>query len=148
MDENPVFQGQNISPQPNVYGPAQAPEIPAAPPPLPASPTPSYAPPPPPQNLGGRSFSPLTLVKLFLGLFVVLILIVLLFAVVLPQLSKNKNEKVTLTYWGLWEDQRVMQPVIDDFEKQYPNITVEYSKQDIKQYRERLVTRISNGSGP
>ncbi len=138
MDENAVFQGQTLNQQQNFYQPVSGVADVQAPPP-----------PPPTDNLSNRSsLSPLTILKLILGIFVVLILGVFLFAVVLPQLSKNNNQKVTLTYWGLWEDQRVMQPVISDFEKQYPNITVEYSKQDIKQYRERLITRINNGNGP
>ena len=138
MDENAVFQGQNLNQQQNFYQPpAGATEAGASPPPPPIN-----------NQRSGSSFSPVTLLKLLIGIFVVLILGVFIFAVVLPQLSKNKNEKVTITYWGLWEDQRVMQPVISDFEKQYPNITVEYSKQDIKQYRERLITRINNGNGP
>jgi multiple sugar transport system substrate-binding protein len=41
-----------------------------------------------------------------------------------------------------------MQSLIDGFERQNPNITIDYSKQDIKQYRERLLTRIGNGNGP
>ena len=28
------------------------------------------------------------------------------------------NGKVTLTYWGLWEDSNVMQGIISDFERQ------------------------------
>jgi len=67
---------------------------------------------------------------------------------VLPRFSGSKNEKADITYWGLWEDQRVLKPVIDEFQKKYPNITVKYVKQDIKGYRERLDTRVKNGNGP
>ncbi|HXS14676.1 MAG TPA: sugar ABC transporter substrate-binding protein, partial [Candidatus Saccharimonadales bacterium] len=56
--------------------------------------------------------------------------------------------KVTLTYWGLWEDKNVMSGVISDFERTHPNITVDYIQQDPKQYTDRLLTRINNGTGP
>ena len=71
-----------------------------------------------------------------------------IFTVVIPFLTKNSSGKVTLVYWGLWEDGNTMQGVISDFERQNPNIIINYSKQDIKQYRERLVTRVGNGNGP
>ena len=86
--------------------------------------------------------------KVGIGLVVVLVVLVLLFTVVLPKLSGSSSSKVTLTYWGLWEDSKTMQSLIDGFERQNPNITVQYSEQDIKQYRERLLTRIANGNGP
>ena len=141
MDENAVFQQQNVPveqnfPQNNqpVVG-IQAP------------------PPPPPQetlvNSSPKSGFPyMTIVKLLLGVLAVVFLGILIFAVIIPALTKNNNKKVTLTYWGLWEDSRIMQSVISDFQRQHPNITVDYSKQDIKQYRERLTTRINNGTGP
>lgn len=56
--------------------------------------------------------------------------------------------KVTLTYWGLWEDSNTMQSVISQFEQQHPDITVNYEKQDPKQYSQRLLTRIQQGNGP
>lgn len=55
---------------------------------------------------------------------------------------------VSLVYWGLWEDNSVMAPVLADFHKKYPNITVTYVRQDPKQYVQRLLTRIKNGDGP
>lgn len=41
-----------------------------------------------------------------------------------------------------------MKAAISDFEKTNPNIKIDYSKQDVKQYREKLSTRIQNGTGP
>lgn len=62
--------------------------------------------------------------------------------------STAGNGQVKLTYWGLLEDPSVMQGIISDFEKQNPKITVEYSKQDINQYKQRLDARIAAGTGP
>ena len=56
--------------------------------------------------------------------------------------------KINLTYWNLWEEETVIRPFIDEFQKSHPNITVSYSRQDPKQYRERLQAAISRGEGP
>jgi multiple sugar transport system substrate-binding protein len=54
--------------------------------------------------------------------------------------------KITLTYWGLWEDQNTMNSIISDFEKKNPNIIINYQKQDIAQYEQRLQTRIQENA--
>ncbi|MGA2968001.1 MAG: extracellular solute-binding protein [Candidatus Levyibacteriota bacterium] len=87
-------------------------------------------------------------VKVGIGLFVVILVLTLLFTVVLPMFSGTSNGKVALTYWGLFEDSKTMQSLISEFERQNPNITITYSAQDINQYRERVLTRIANGTGP
>ncbi len=63
-------------------------------------------------------------------------------------ITKKGESEVVLTYWGLWEDENVMNSVLADFEKEHPQIKVKYSKKDIKQYRQSLVTQINNGGGP
>jgi multiple sugar transport system substrate-binding protein len=98
---------------------------------------------------GGNSLSPLKkFLKVGIGLVVVLVVLTLLVTVVMPMFSGNSNAKVTLTYWGLWEDGNMMQSLINGFERQNPNIKISYSMQDIKQYRERVLTRIAEGDGP
>lgn len=86
--------------------------------------------------------------KILAGVIILTLIALAVIFLIIPKFSGGKNEKAELTYWGLWEDQRVLQPVIDDFQKKYPNITVKYVKQDIKGYRERLDTRVKNGNGP
>ena len=140
MDENTIFQGQGLGQEQNVYQTEQQPQV-----------FNIQTPPPPPEapiNNSSSSFPLMKIVKLLIGLLAVVFLGIIIFAVIIPALTKNNNQKITLTYWGLWEDSRTMQSVISDFQRQYPNITIDYSKQDIKQYRERLVTRINNGNGP
>lgn len=98
---------------------------------------------PPPNNRSGLLKRVL---KILLGLVVVVVILGLIFMLV--QRFIGGNTVVTLTYWGLWEDPKIMQSTISDFERQNPNIKIEYSNQDVKQYRDRLVTRISGGTGP
>lgn len=89
------------------------------------------------------------ILAIFIGLLVVIGFMAIIIFVALPNFSKNSlGGQVTLTYWGLWEDKKIMQAVISDFERENPNIKIDYSKQDINQYRNRLLTRTNNGTGP
>ena len=62
--------------------------------------------------------------------------------------SKTTGKQITLTYWGLWENQEVIAPLISDYKKQNPNITVNYVFQSAKDYRERLQSSLASGKGP
>ena len=56
--------------------------------------------------------------------------------------NKNVNETVTLTYWGLWEDESVMNGIIADFEAKNPNINIIYRKKQKDGYRGLLAGRL------
>lgn len=58
------------------------------------------------------------------------------------------EKEVTITYWGLWETDAIIRPVISAFEASHPKIKVQYMKQSPKQYRERLQAAIGRGEGP
>lgn len=62
--------------------------------------------------------------------------------------APKKPTNVTLTYWGFWEDDNLIKPLITDYQKQYPNVTINYQKQLTTNYRTRLQTQISAGVGP
>lgn len=78
-------------------------------------------------------------------LFVILSGIVI-FKFVLPRFQKPKE--ITLNYWGLWEPESVMRTVIADWEKEHPNIKINYSQQSPKEYRERLQSALARNEGP
>lgn len=59
-----------------------------------------------------------------------------------------QGEPVVLEYWGLWEPEEVINPVLKDFESKNPGITVSYVKQNHRDYRLRLQTAIASKSGP
>ena len=60
----------------------------------------------------------------------------------------NNQPVINLEYWGLWEPESVMQPIISQFEKKNPGVSIRYTKQSYKNYRERLQTAIASGNGP
>ncbi|MEK7571116.1 MAG: extracellular solute-binding protein [Patescibacteria group bacterium] len=93
------------------------------------------------QSAGGNGL--LKKILIGVGILAVIILLIFLF---LPKKETSKNVK--LVWWGLWEENATMQALISDFEKENPTILVEYIKQDPKQYRDRLISRINNDTGP
>lgn len=136
MDENTIFKPINaIQEEAGIQ-----PEIPVNNPVV--LPPPSELKSSPPPSIFFR------ILKILLGIAIVFGIIFFVYNVILPKLIPSKINQVKLVYWGLYEDASVIAPIIADFKKEYPNITIEYIKQDIEQYRDRLVTRSSNGNGP
>lgn len=86
--------------------------------------------------------------KKFLPILAILLLVVLGIVGAFKILPNLKFSKVTLTYWGLWETEKTMEPLITAFEKSHPNIKIVYSRQSPKQYRERLTSSLARGEGP
>lgn len=58
------------------------------------------------------------------------------------------SKKVSLAYWGLWEDKAVVEPLIKEYTRKNPHITITYEKKDPHSYREKLLTRSKDGNGP
>jgi len=155
MDENVIFSKSDQTPQPGTSQPQppvvnQQPAVtpttpiqsmPTVPPPgvPPTSPT---LPPPPASRFSGGLLKWVGIV----GGVIVLLLII--FLVVTRLKGNDKEEPVTLTYWGLFEDKQVMQSLINDFHRDNPTITINYVQKDVRDYRQGLVTQIINGNGP
>lgn len=58
------------------------------------------------------------------------------------------SKEVTISYWGLWENDATVRSIVADFEAKNPKIKVSYVKQSPRQYRERLQAAIARGEGP
>lgn len=86
-----------------------------------------------------------TIIKVIMG--TIFLIVLCLVAIILYQKASAPTQ-VTLQWWGLWEDSQIMRGIISDFEKDHPKILVQYTKQDPNQYRNRLLARIQNGTGP
>lgn len=125
-----------------------------------AQPVPQAAPPPPPPvnpmpvdpYYGDDSSSKIKKLLIIGGAVIGFIILILIIVFIISKITGGKKSgDVTLTYWGVWEDSTVMQPIIDDFQRENPTIKVTYQKQDIKSlgdYTQRLITRIGKGDGP
>jgi multiple sugar transport system substrate-binding protein len=64
----------------------------------------------------------------------------------LPQFTGAK--KVELTWWGLWEDEKNVQVVINNYTREKPNVTIKYVKENPREYRTRLQSVIARDAGP
>lgn len=91
-------------------------------------------------------------IKKFLPIIIIgvgLLVLFLFFKFLFPRFRDLVRPKeITLTYWGLWEPESVMEPVISEFQKEYPYIKIDYSSQYHKDYRERLQSALARGEGP
>lgn len=81
-------------------------------------------------------------------IFVILLLIVAALFFFFSSQKSSQDQKVTLTYWGLWEPKETIQPYLDKFHQENPNITVNYEQRSLTGYRSALVERIKAGTGP
>lgn len=61
---------------------------------------------------------------------------------------KGPPQEVKLTYWGLWEDKQVLDPIIQDYQRKNPHVKIEYTKMVPQDYRNKLLVRSKNGQGP
>src|SRR3989344_5165434 len=55
---------------------------------------------------------------------------------------------ITLTYWGFREEDDLLKSLIDTYQKQNPNVQIQYVKQATTNYRTRVQTQIRAGVGP
>jgi len=85
---------------------------------------------------------------LFLGVGVVIFLIFFFLVLRFLFSAKKTPKPVSLTYWGLWEDKEVFEPLISSYQKKNPHITINYQKMSPENYREKLLVRTQNGQGP
>lgn len=61
--------------------------------------------------------------------------------------GKNKKQ-VVLNYWGLWEDEQIFQPIINEYQQKNPHLKINYKKMSPENYREKIIARSKNGEGP
>ena len=78
---------------------------------------------------------------------IVVILALLIFAA-FKLLGKSKKTVEEITWWGLWENQSIVQPLISEYESTHPNVNINYMEQSKEDYRERLTNALAKGSGP
>lgn len=57
-------------------------------------------------------------------------------------------ESVEVSWWGLWEDDSLVQPLIEKYQASHPNVKINYIKQSQKDYRQRLTSSLAKGTGP
>lgn len=144
---HPIFEtvpeeGQNPIPETNLKPEEIAPEIA----------TPEDASSVPPLDMSGEN-QPL-MYEEHKGKYLIIIVVLLLFFAliffIIKSLFSGKTpaKKITLTYWGLWEEKEVFEPLIKEYSTQYPHVIINYQKKSVQDYRDKLIVRSKNGEGP
>lgn len=85
---------------------------------------------------------------LIIGVGAVIFLVIFVLIIKAVFGGKGAKKQVNLTYWGLWEDKEVVQPLIELYQQKNPNIKISYEKMSPENYREKLVVRSKSGQGP
>ena len=57
-------------------------------------------------------------------------------------------EEITLTYFGLWDDKDILEPFIESFKKDHPQIIIEYKKLSWDDYEDQFIDNISSDDLP
>lgn len=78
----------------------------------------------------------------------IVLLVVILVVVLMKAFSKTKTGSSEITWWGLWEDPSIVQPLITAYETDHPGVKINYIKQSPQDYRERLTNSLAKGAGP
>lgn len=79
----------------------------------------------------------------------ILALLAVLFFVGKSLLSRvGRGGEATITWWGLWEEESVVAPLIAEYQASHPNVKINYQKQSPQDYRERLTNALAKGTGP
>jgi multiple sugar transport system substrate-binding protein len=110
---------------------------------LKASPVPPTGPPPPPH---GPSRDTLKFFILGGGVAMFFFVFYLIFSFLMG--GKAETKPTTLTYWGLWEEKEIYDPLIALYKVKNPNVTITYQKMTPQDFREKLIARGKNGQGP
>lgn len=134
---------------------------PPPPPPPPLQDVSSFSPPPPPipTDRPSSPVSPSGVVSVknrgvpkgvivSLVVLVVLLVLALIGSFVFKYTPSLGIGTTTLTYWGLWEPESSIKPLIEEYQKTHPRIKIVYQMQSPQEYRERVTSAISQGKGP
>jgi ABC-type glycerol-3-phosphate transport system substrate-binding protein len=114
---------------------------------------PGEAPPPPPitplTTAGGKGSPLKKILFIALGILGILFVVLLMVSLLRNQGSSvQQQDEVELTWWGLWEDPGIVQPLIDEYEAAHPKTKIKYVRQSKEDYRERLTSALASGQGP
>lgn len=124
--------------------PTEESALPPAPAPPPSPPSSSPPPVTAPQIVPSKKFP----FKILLVVPLLLVLVGAGFLAVKLLGSFRSLNSTGLTWWGLWEPESTVKPLIDEYQKNHSNIKITYVQQSPREYRERLQTALSQGKGP
>ena len=85
--------------------------------------------------------------KLFIFVGIAVVIAVLVF-VALKLFTKPIPGSSAITWWGLWEDESAVAPLISAYQDAHPGTKITYVAQSQQDYRERLTSALAKKTGP
>ena len=58
------------------------------------------------------------------------------------------TQPITLTYWGVFDSPTTLEPIIADYQKEHPNVTIKYEQKSFDHYEQDLKNAILEKRGP
>lgn len=86
--------------------------------------------------------------KAFILIILALVLLGLGFFIYIKIKTSIKPSSGEIVWWGLWEDEATISPLIAEYEAKNPRIKIKYVAQSKEDYRERLTNALAKGTGP
>lgn len=62
--------------------------------------------------------------------------------------STSSGKEVTLEMWGVFDSPDVFAPIIADYQKDHPNVKINYTQKDYAEYEDDSLNALAEGSGP
>jgi len=84
-------------------------------------------------------------------ILIILILVILgigLFVFLRGRNTTKVDSFGEIVWWGLWEDETTISPLIAEYEAKNPKVKIKYIMQSKQDYRERLTNALVKGTGP
>jgi ABC-type glycerol-3-phosphate transport system substrate-binding protein len=85
--------------------------------------------------------------KALILIILVLTLLGLGFFIFTKVKTLRKAPSGEIVWWGLWEDESTISPLIAEYEAKNPKVKVKYIEQSKQDYRERLTNALAKGAG-
>ncbi len=63
-------------------------------------------------------------------------------------ITETKIKNVELEIWGLFDDISIYSPIINEYQKLHPEVTISYKKMVFDDYETNLINSIASGKGP
>lgn len=60
----------------------------------------------------------------------------------------RNGQQTTLVYWGLWESREVVQPLLDQYQSEHPNVTIEYEARNPETHYQTVSSRLGSEGAP
>lgn len=90
----------------------------------------------------------LPFIAIGVGALIIIIVIVLVFTSGGNQNNNNSSDTTEIEMWGLWEPTSVMEPLIEEYERENPGIKINYSDRNSTNYKETVNGRLDETDGP